>query len=168
MIPHRIGFFPFGGFYDDDDDDDDFIDSDDDDDDDDGEDDDDDDTDDDDDDDDADDDDGNCDNDDYITDNNDGCSGNEVLNEEQEEEQDNEGGDGTDFLFLGYTDEDDFGSENFYDDEVDDISETENDGDIEIAASDDSFIDICDVDDYSELGCGDNDCNMMDGFDDEK
>ncbi|KAL2254911.1 UNVERIFIED_CONTAM: DDB1- and CUL4-associated factor 8 [Sesamum indicum] len=159
LIPHRIGFFPFGGFYDDDDDDDDFIDSDDDEDnDDDGDDDDDDDNDDDD------DDGSNCNNDDDITDNNDGYSGNEVLNEEQQEEEDNEGDDTTDVIFLGYADEDDFGSENFYDDGVEDIRETENDGDIEIAASDDSFSDICD-NDYSDLGCGDNDfddCNMMD------
>ncbi|KAL0422944.1 UNVERIFIED_CONTAM: Serine/threonine-protein kinase ATR [Sesamum latifolium] len=154
LIPHRIGFFPFGGFYDDDDftdsaddeddDDDDYGDDDDDDDDDDG-----------------DDDGGNCNNDD-ITDHDDCYSGNEVLNEEQqEEEEDNEGDDTTDFIFLGYADEDDFGSENFYDDGVEDISETEDDGDIEIAASDDSFGDICD-NDYSDLGCDDND------FDDSK
>ncbi|KAI3446298.1 hypothetical protein Pfo_002963 [Paulownia fortunei] len=155
LIPHRIGFFPFGGFYDDDDDDDDFIYSDDDDSDD-GDDDDDDDSDDDNDDD---DDDGNCDDDDYITDNDDDYSGNEVLNDEQlEEEEDNEGDDSTDFIFLGDTDDnDDFGSENFCDDEVEDISESDNDGDIDNAASDDSFVDICDVDDYSEFGCGDND-----------
>ncbi|KAK4401356.1 DDB1- and CUL4-associated factor 8 [Sesamum angolense] len=127
LIPHRIGFFPFGGFYDDDDDDDDFIDSDDDDD------------------------------DAYA----DGDDDDDDDDEQQEEEEDNEGDDTTDFIFLGYTDEDDFGSENFYDDGVEDIRETENDGDIEITASDDTFGDICDID-YSDLGCSDND------FDDSK
>ncbi|KAL0383899.1 UNVERIFIED_CONTAM: DDB1- and CUL4-associated factor 8 [Sesamum radiatum] len=157
LIPHRIGFFPFGGFYDDDD----FTDSADDEED--EDDDDDNDYDDDDDDNDDDDDDGgNCNNDDDFTDHDDCYSGNEVLNEEQqEEEEDNEGDDTTDFIFLGYADEDDFGSENSYDDGVEDISETEDDGDIEIAASDDSFGDICD-NDYSDLGCDDND------FDDSK
>ncbi|KAL3621410.1 hypothetical protein CASFOL_036322 [Castilleja foliolosa] len=178
LIPHRIGFFPFGVFYDHDEEEDELLGSDDE-------------FNNSDDDDDVSDDDDSTDDDDVYNpdyDSTDSDSENEVLNREylEVEENNNEGDDNIDCTVFGDADDNDddyienevssehlqeeennnntaekndgYGSENISDeDEVkEEMSLSENDDYIDNSASDESFVDICDVDNHREFSNDDD------------